>query len=73
MRITALVISALLMVSNVFADGTLNVKALTKALATAHHHHGSDKGDLVMVYGGQDISRGNVRVMNTIDRTVLAG
>jgi hypothetical protein len=74
MKIAAIAfIGALLMVSNVFAESALNVKALTKAISNTHQRTGGDKGSFVIVYGGQDISRGNARVMNTVDRTVLAG
>jgi hypothetical protein len=73
MKIATLAVIGALMASNVFAASTLNVKALTKAISNSHKRTGGDKGSFVMVYGGQDISRGNFKVMNTVDRTVLAG
>jgi hypothetical protein len=75
MKVSALVlISGLLMVSNVFAaQAVLNAKTLSQAITNAHQRSGADKGSFVIVYGGQDISRGNAKVMSTLDQTVLAG
>jgi hypothetical protein len=73
MKIVTLAVICVLMAANVFAASTINLKALDKAISHNHQRTGNDKGSFVMVYGGQDISRGNFKVMNTVDRTILAG
>jgi hypothetical protein len=66
MRKTALLaLTTLLITSHAFA-GTLNPASLAHTILNGHQYTGSNKGTFSIVYGGKDISRGNVNIKPTM-------
>jgi hypothetical protein len=72
-KVTLIIAGFLLMASNVFADNSVDTKALVKAMTNLHQHTGADKGSFAIVYGGEDISRGNNAIISRAGNTVLVG
>jgi hypothetical protein len=71
----ALAATTLLIALNAYAAHTtdLDARSLANTILNVHKAPGSDKGSFAIVYGGQDISRGNISRSAVFDDTVMVG
>lgn len=75
-KLAILAASSLLIAFNAFASeaASIDAKSLAKTIMNMHKVSSAEKGSFAIVYGGQDISRGNsLGQRATVNEPILIG